>query len=72
MTSPEGEHHWYSRVLHPFGGDKQQTQQVSRQLLVRVAGDSAGAKVSVEGDTSDKLTADAARKVIEVLRDRLS
>jgi len=71
QTSPEGEHHWYTRVLHPFGGDKK-TEQVTRQLLVRVAGDGAGAKVSVEGDTSDKLTADAARKVIEVLRDRLS
>jgi uncharacterized lipoprotein len=72
VTSPEGEHHWYSRVLHPFGGDKEQTQQVTRQLLVRVAGEGAGSKVSVEGDTSDKLTADAAKKVIEVLRDRLS
>lgn len=70
-TNAEGEHHWYSFVLHPFGGDKK-TEQVTRQLLVRVAGDGAGAKVSVEGDTSDKLTADAARKVIEVLRDRLS
>lgn len=72
VTNAEGEHHWYSRVLHPFGGDQQQTQQVTRQLVVRVSGDGAGAKVSVEGDTSDKLTADAAKKVIEVLRDRLS
>ena len=66
------EHHWYSRILHPFGGGAGKTEQVKRSLVVRVAEDSGGAKVSVEGDTSDKSTADAARRVIEVLRDRLS
>ena len=71
-TKPaDSEHHWYSRVLHPFGGDSK-TEQVTRQLTVRVADDSGGAKVSVEGDPSDKSSADAARHVVEVLRDRLS
>jgi uncharacterized lipoprotein len=70
-TKPDGETHWYSKVLHPFGGDSK-TEQIQRQLTVRVADDSGGAKVSVEGDTSDKSTADAARRVVEVLRERLS
>ena len=67
----ESEHHWYTRVLHPFGGDKK-TEQVARTLTVRVSDDAGGARVSVEGDTADKSTADAARRVVQVLRDRLS
>ena len=71
-TKPSGEHHWYSRILHPFGGGGGKTEQVTRTLTVRVSDDAGGARVSVEGDTSDKSTADAARRVVAVLRDRLS
>jgi uncharacterized lipoprotein len=67
----ESEHHWYTRILHPFGGGKK-TEQVQRNLVVRVVDDSGGSRVSVEGDAADKSTADAARRVVEVLRDRLS
>jgi uncharacterized lipoprotein len=69
---PESEHHWYTRVLHPFGGDKGKTEQVTRTLTVRVSDDAGGARVTVEGDAADKSTADAARRVAQVLRDRLS
>jgi len=70
-TKSEGEHHWYTRVLHPFGGDTKK-EQVTRKLTVRVAEDAGGARVSVEGDGTDKETTDAARHVAQVLRDRLS
>jgi uncharacterized lipoprotein len=66
------EHHWYTRILHPFGGAKGKTETVRRSLTVRVGEASGGARVVIEGDTSDKSTADAAKRVIEVLRDRLS
>lgn len=72
-TKPaEGEHHWYTRILHPFGGGSGKTQTVRRSLVVRVVDDAGGARVSIEGDTTDKSSADAAKRVIEVLRDRLS
>ena len=68
------EHHWYTRVLHPFsgGGSKTKSQPVSGHLTVRVSEDKSGAKVNVEGDSSDSATATAARRVLEVLRERLS
>jgi uncharacterized lipoprotein len=66
-----GETHWYSHVLHPFGGDSKK-EQVTRKLTVRVAEDAGGARVSVEGDGTDKETADAARHVAQVLRERLT
>jgi hypothetical protein len=68
----ESEHHWYTPILHPFGGDKGKSEQVARTLTVRVSDDAGGARVSVEGDTADKSSADAARRVVQVLRDRLS
>ncbi|HEY2396770.1 MAG TPA: hypothetical protein VGH81_12465 [Rudaea sp.] len=68
----ESEHHWYTRILHPFGGGKAKTEKVARALTVRVSDDAGGARVSVEGDMSDKATAEAARRVVQVLRDRLS
>jgi uncharacterized lipoprotein len=68
------EHHWYTRVLHPFGGggSKGNAQPVSGHLTVRISEDKSGAKVNVEGDASDSATATAARRVLEVLRERLS
>lgn len=72
-TKPaETEHHWYTRILHPFGGGSSKVEQVKRSLTVRVGEDNGGARVSVEGDTSDKATADAAKRVLQVLSDRLS
>lgn len=68
----ETEHHWYSRILHPFGGSGTKTQQVTSQLTVRVSDDNGGARVSVEGNSTDKSSSDAARRVVQVLRDRLS
>lgn len=66
------EHHWYSRVLHPFSGSGSKTQQVTGHLTVRVSDDTGGSRVSVEGNPSDKNAGDSARRVIEVLRERLS
>lgn len=71
-AQPEPKKHWYSRLLHPFGGGSGKSEAVNRALTVRVSADGDGAKVSVEGDTSDKATADAARRVMQVLRERLS
>lgn len=59
------EHHWYSRILHPFGGGSKSTP-VSGTVTVRVASDGNGARVEVDG------SAEAARRVLAVLRDRLS
>ena len=73
QTNAAGEHHWYSRVLHPFsGGDETKTQQVTRRLTVRIAEDAGGARVDVHGDGTDKETLDAARHVAGVLRERLT
>jgi uncharacterized lipoprotein len=73
QTNAEGEHHWYTRVLHPFGGgDETKTKQVTRRLTVRVAADAGGARVDVQGDGTDKETMDAARHVAQVLRERLT
>lgn len=72
-TKADGEHHWYTRVLHPFGGgDTAKTEQVTRRLTVRVAEDAGGARVTVSGDGTDKETMDAARHVAKVLSERLS
>jgi len=68
----ESEHHWYTRILHPFGGGKGNAGKVARTLTVRVSDDAGGARVSVEGDMSDKASAEAAQRVVQVLRDRLS
>ena len=59
------EHHWYSRILHPFGGGSKSTP-VSGTVTVRVASDGSGARVEVDG------SAEAARRVLAVLRERLS
>lgn len=72
-ASAAEKHHWYTRVLHPFGGGAKGTPQpASGHLTVRVSEDKGGAKVNVEGDSSDSATATAARRVLEVLRERLS
>jgi uncharacterized lipoprotein len=68
------EHHWYTRILHPFGGDSkpQQAMAVSGHLSVRVSADGSGARVTVEAGSTDSSTSEAARRVMEVLRERLS
>lgn len=61
------EHHWYSRILHPFGGGgSKSSAAVSGSVTVRVSQDAGGARVDVEGSP------EAARRVLAVLRDRLS
>jgi uncharacterized lipoprotein len=60
------EHHWYSRILHPFGGDSKSSAPVSGDVVVKVSADGGAARVDVEGST------EAARRVLAVLRDRLS
>ncbi len=78
--APPPEHHWYSRILHPFGGGgrtvsaptRTTTQQVTSALRINVSEDSGGARISVFGNANDKSASDAARRVIEVLRERLS
>jgi len=70
---PAAEHHWYSRILHPFGGDTStKAETVARVITVRVSDDKGGARVSVEGNASDKTTSDAVQRVTQVLRERLS
>ncbi|MFT3790030.1 MAG: hypothetical protein QM741_02935 [Rudaea sp.] len=68
------EHHWYSRVLHPFGGgdDKAQTQNVKAALRVNVSEDAGGARISIIPAPGDKSGAAAAQRVIAALRERLS
>jgi uncharacterized lipoprotein len=75
-AAPAPEHHWYTRVLHPFGGGSGGGDSVRRpvksQLTVRIAADKEGSRVSVEGSAGDKAAADAARRIIAILRERLS
>ena len=71
-SAPAQEHHWYSRVLHPFGGDKAQTRSVKSSLRVNVSEDAGGARISVvpaSGDTSGQA---AATRLLSALRERLS
>lgn len=71
-ATPAPEHHWYSRVLHPFGGGKPQTHSVTSALHVNVSEDNGGARVSVGGNADDKAAAAAAHRLLEALRERLS
>ncbi|MBN8886740.1 MAG: hypothetical protein J0I77_13545 [Rudaea sp.] len=68
------EHHWYSRILHPFGGggDKAETQNVKASLRVNVSEDAGGSRVSVVPAPGDKSGEAAAQRVLAVLRERLS
>ena len=71
-AAPAPEHHWYSRVLHPFGGDQQKSHSITSALRVNVSEDAGGARVSVGGGADDKGAAAAARRLTEALRERLS
>ena len=66
------EHHWYSRVLHPFGGDKAKAQAAKSALRINVSEDGTGARVSVSGNAEDKAAPAAVQRVLLVLRERLS
>jgi uncharacterized lipoprotein len=66
------EHHWYSRILHPFGGDKAKTQTTKSALRINVSEDGTGARVNVSGNADDKAAAAAVQRVLQVLRERLS
>ena len=66
------EHHWYTRVLHPFGGDKSTSRAVKSALRINVSDDAGGARVTVGGGADDRAAQAAARRVIEALRERLS
>lgn len=73
-TVPQ-EHHWYSRVLHPFGGNSDtpgKTEKIATSLRVSVGEDASGASVSVVGNPNDKFAPDAARRVIQVLKERFN
>ena len=69
-VAPPVEHHWYSRIIHPFGGGAKSTNAdagpVSGNLTVTVSADGDGARVEVNGPE------EAARRVLEILRERLS
>ena len=71
-AGPAPERHWYTRVLHPFGGDKPKAQSVKSALRVSVSADNGGARVTVDGDASDNAAAGAAHRLLEALRERLS
>ena len=75
--APEPEHHWYNRILHPFGGGSSSSsasnsQPVSGRLTVKVIGEGDGSRVDVEGASNDSSSAEAARRVLDALRDRLT
>ena len=76
-VEPAPEHHWYSRILHPFGGGNSSSsasnsQPVSGRLTVKVIGEGDGSRVDVEGTSNDSSSTEAARRVLDALRDRLS
>ena len=69
------EHHWYSRIMHPFGGGSSSASSsttVSGHLTVTVTPDGDGARVEVSGASGDASAAEAARRVLSALRERLS
>jgi len=69
------EHHWYTRIMHPFGGGSSASSSataVSGHLTVTVTPDGDGARVEVSGASSDAAAAEAARRVLNALRERLS
>jgi uncharacterized lipoprotein len=73
-STPEPqEHHWYTRILHPFGGgNKSSGEAVSGRLSVKVIQDGDGSRVDVQGASSDASSSEAARRVLDALRERLS
>ena len=67
------EHHWYTRILHPFGGgNKSNGEAVSGRLNVKVIQDGDGSRVDVQGASNDASSSEAARRVLDALRERLS
>jgi len=69
------EHHWYSRIMPPFGGGSSgstTSPAVSGHLTVTVSADGEGARVDVSGASGDANAAEAARRVLNALRERLS
>lgn len=63
------EHHWYSRILHPFGGGASKPADsgpVSGTLTVKISADGDGARVEVNGPEA------AAQRILEILRERLA
>ena len=66
------EHHWYTRILHPFGGGKSSGEAVSGRLNVKVIQDGDGSRVDVQGASNDASSSEAARRVLDALRERLS
>jgi uncharacterized lipoprotein len=76
-TQPAAEHHWYTRILHPFGGggsssSAANSQPVSGRLTVKVIADGDGSRVDVEGASNDSSSSEAARRVLDALRERLT
>ncbi|MBS0590178.1 MAG: hypothetical protein JSR65_06020 [Proteobacteria bacterium] len=65
-------HHWYSRVLHPFGGDKAKAQNVKASLRVNVSEEAGGSRVEVVSTPGDKAAETAAQQLLATLRERLS
>ncbi len=68
------EHHWYDRILHPFGGGKHvasdNSQPVSGTLSVTVSADGDGARVDVSAAPGTD-SGEAARRVLQLLRSRM-
>lgn len=72
-TPAPAEHHWYSRIVHPFGGGgSNASTTVSGHLTVTITADGDGARVDVSGASGDASAAEAARRVLNALRERLS
>ena len=72
--APAPEHHWYTRIMHPFGGGGSSgstSTTVSGHLTVTVTADGDGSRVEVSG-AGDSASAEAARRVLNALRERMS
>ncbi len=75
VPAAPAEHHWYTRVMHPFGGGSSASSSapaVSGHLTVTVTADGDGSRVEVSGASGDTSAAEAARRVLNALRERLS
>jgi uncharacterized lipoprotein len=75
--APPEEHHWYSRILHPFGGKSDRnassaTPGAASEVKIKVKADVNGSRIIVNAGSSDAQAAAAAQRVVGTLRDLLT
>src|SRR5262249_4324222 len=73
--APPKEHHWYSRILHPFSGGGSSSPPppsgADSEVKIKVKADPVGARVLVRATAEDAQSAAAAQRVVSTLRDLL-